>query len=407
MEVRVRPENGNYLLYFLNSRRVLYTNELGAEIINNLFNEGGDINDIVLSISTRYSINASSIKKDIREFLNQVEKELNPTIFNIIDQTQLEAPLGAELEITTDCNLRCSHCLQQKYEKSYISFDDACEIINILCENNVMEISLIGGEPFKHDRLIDILDYCNNKNMASSVVTNGTLISEKITDRLAIISNCVVMVSLDGIGAVNDLIRGKGVFKKIDKSIRELVKKDVSTEILYTLNAINSDNYREVLEYAASLDIPCNFNLFKPFKPEHISLIIDPKKFFKIVIELFSLRQKGKYKIGLANAAIVAYLMGLPPRNECRASLAGIVVNHKKKILTCPSLVMAGYYKDEDFPKFNRKFLSIWRNHKIFSSFRKNDLRQCPARSFIFNKNIKSEDPYGITAFQRFIQTNY
>jgi hypothetical protein len=43
----------------------------------------------------------------------------------------------------------------------------------------------------------------------------------------------------------------------------------------------------------------------------------------------------------------------------------------------------------------------VWLNNKIFRDFRNRDLHECQACAFIFNKNKKDYDPYGITAFKK------
>jgi len=121
---------------------------------------------------------------------------------------------------------------------------------------------------------------------------------------------------------------------------------------------------------------------------------------------LLSLRRDKGYKIGLSNAAIIAELLSLAPRNECRATRSGMVINVDGRMLTCPSLVAAGYYRDDELPFFDGNFIENWRNHETFVRFRKNGLRECQARSFIFSKDVNGRDPYGITAFKEYRQKN-
>lgn len=75
-------------------------------------------------------------------------------------------------------------------------------------------------------------------------------------------------------------------------------------------------------------------------------------------------------------------------------------------MVTCPSLVAAGYYKENELPFFDDDFVEKWRNHHTFVSFRNNGLRECQARSFIFSGDVKGHDPYGISAFLKYLQFN-
>jgi len=97
---------------------------------------------------------------------------------------------------------------------------------------DIFEISVIGGEPFYHKRILDILKYCEKREMAMNVVTNGTLLDEAIIGELSKINRLVVIVSLDGQKAIHDQIRGEGIFEKViskikDNSLKEKVKKQI------------------------------------------------------------------------------------------------------------------------------------------------------------------------------------
>lgn len=133
-------------------------------------------------------------------------------------------------------------------------------------------------------------------------------------------------------------------------------------------------------------------------------MIPDPDIFFETVADLLRLRRDKGYKIGLSNAAIVTELLGLPPRNECRATRSGMVIDVTGRMITCPSLAAAGYYKNGELPSFDDNFMDTWHSHEAFVRFRQNGLRECQARSFIFSKDVRGRDPYGISAFREYWQ---
>ena len=402
MRVKIRKEKSRYLAYFIDSRRIVGVNEIGSIILDLLFNQSRDAEEIASTIARNYQIPLSQAKEDTAEFLAQIKEEIHPDGFNVIEQEQLEVPLGIELEITTSCNLCCRHCFQEHHDGIYMSTEKAISIIGQLADHQVCEVSLIGGEPFRHEGLMEILEYCQSRDMAINLVTNATLINEKMIKRLAKINRLVVIVSLDGTEDIHNYIRGNGVFGKVDVVLKQFRAHDIAVEVTCTLNSVNLPIYRDVIEYCEKLDIPCNFNLFKPFRPEHKELIPDPNTFFEVVVDLLRLRRDKGYRIGLSNAAIVAELLGLPPRNECRATRSGMVIDVNGRMITCPSLNAAGYYKEGELPFFDGDFIEAWQNHEAFSRFRQNGLWECQARSFIFNKDVHARDPYGINAFREY-----
>lgn len=116
------------------------------------------------------------------------------------------------------------------------------------------------------------------------------------------------------------------------------------------------------------------------------------------------MRTEKHYRIGVSDASISAYVLGLPPKNECTATMSGIVINTDGKLITCPYLLQAGYYKESDLPEFNEDFLNTWKNAKMYVDFRKNGQKGCQARSLIFSHDVKKGDPYDVDAYIKYKQ---
>lgn len=247
MRVKIRKEKDCYLAYFIDSRRIVGVNKVGSIILDQLFNQGRDAEEIAGILLMDYQIPLSQARSDVAKFLTQIKKEVHPDGFNVIEQKQLEVPLGVELEITTSCNLRCRHCFQEHYDNIMMPTEKAINIISKLADHGVCEVSLIGGEPFKHEGLMEILECCQHQDMAINLVTNGTLIDEAIVEKLATINRLVVIVSLDGTQETHDYIRGEGVFRRVDSILRQLHTKDIAVEVTCTLNSVNLPIHREVI----------------------------------------------------------------------------------------------------------------------------------------------------------------
>lgn len=91
-----------------------------------------------------------------------------------------------ELVVTTKCSLKCKDCanLMQYYKKPYdVDYEIIEKSINKLI-NSVDEIKkfrILGGEPFLHSRLEDVINLVANseKIVSIEVVTNGTIYPKK------------------------------------------------------------------------------------------------------------------------------------------------------------------------------------------------------------------------------------
>jgi len=399
MIVKIRKEQKHYLAYFINFRKLIPVNEIGAIILNDFLNRDYSVNKIVKKINKR-----NIQKQNVIDFLNSTKEELslpNQAGYPMINQDFFSTPLAVELQVMTKCNLRCKHCCQDDYNK-IMPLRKIKNILKILNDKKIFEISLVGGEILLHPNFLDIVNLCDKYNFVTTVVSNATLLNESLIKKLKKFKNLSFLVSLEGVEEINDKIRGKGVFKKVDRNIKLLKKNSVPVEISSTLNAKNIKFYKDLINYSKKIDIPVNFNLFKPFKGFQKSYILKPSQYFKFVKEVFKEREKG-VKIGITNASIVAELTGQKKRNECRATIAGLTINTEGYMIPCPFLDLAGFYKNVKFPKFNKNFISTWENNKLFKEFRKRSLRECQACSYIFTGNINKKSPYGISAFRRYI----
>ncbi len=128
--------------------------------------------------------------------------------------------------LTDRCNLKCTHC---SYSAKHIS---ETEIKNICVNLDVLkkiislapdELSVTGGEPLLATNFSALMNMLN-ESFAGKVTlcTNATMIDEK---NAADLCNCFDSfdISLDGYDeASSDAIRGKGVFKRVLKSINIL-----------------------------------------------------------------------------------------------------------------------------------------------------------------------------------------
>lgn len=114
-------------------------------------------------------------------------------------------------------------------------------------ETGVKEYYFTGGEPFMNRQLLDILKLTLRYGPAT-VLTNGMLIKETTAQRLREIeANSIysleIRISIDGYSeAMNDAIRGKGVFKKAMEGVQRLYKHGFLPIITVTKTWDNSDD---------------------------------------------------------------------------------------------------------------------------------------------------------------------
>ena len=152
--------------------------------------------------------------------------------------------------ITHKCNLRCKHCYQEEYS-STLTMEDCTKVINdfvalLKSKLQVGHINITGGEPLASPILFDLLDLIDKTNLIVSfgILTNGTLLTEALTERLSKYKKLsFVQISLDGTKEVHDQIRGEGSFNRAVNGLKLLEGFDIESMVAFTFH---HDNYKEI-----------------------------------------------------------------------------------------------------------------------------------------------------------------
>lgn len=159
--------------------------------------------------------------------------------------------------LSENCNLKCLHCYQEKHKPIQLKYEQIKDIYNQykeLLKKTKMKghINITGGEPLCNPYLFKILDLIkeDSENITFSILTNGTLINEKIAKKIKSYNPYYVQVSLEGGKKTNDYIRGKGTYQKISEGIINLKKEDIFTSISFTATKLNYREFPKVVKYA-------------------------------------------------------------------------------------------------------------------------------------------------------------
>lgn len=155
------------------------------------------------------------------------------------------------------CNLKCLHCYQENHKPIQLKYEQLVNVYNQYKEllkklRMKGHINLTGGEPLCNPYLFKILELIkeDSENISFSILTNGTLIDEKVAKKIKSYNPYYVQVSLEGGKKINDYIRGKGTYKKIAKGIINLRKEDIFISISFTATKLNYKEFPKVVKYA-------------------------------------------------------------------------------------------------------------------------------------------------------------
>ena len=165
-----------------------------------------------------------------------------------------------QFELSSRCNERCIHCYIPN-EKKNKGFDmPTAKVKSILDEFAAMggiHVTLSGGEAFLHKDIIEIAEYCREKDLKITILSNLISLKDEQIERLKKVNLSFIQVSLYSMDPeIHDFITTvKGSFEKSKAAIEKLVAADIPVQISCPIMKANRKGYDKVLDYAKSLKI--------------------------------------------------------------------------------------------------------------------------------------------------------
>ena len=141
------------------------------------------------------------------------------------------------IEVTTHCNSDCLHCFARTgiLKRSRLSLDLSKEIIAEGYNTGYRHLHITGGEPLLWEGLFEALDYAFRMGYKTvSMNTNGTLLTKDVNSKLAIYDCLSISVSLEGIEALHDRLRGQGSYRQTVLGIEKALDAGIELVIFTT-----------------------------------------------------------------------------------------------------------------------------------------------------------------------------
>jgi mycofactocin biosynthetic radical S-adenosylmethionine protein MftC len=196
------------------------------------------------------ALDESAIHSRDLEFLDNGLSELSA----------LSAPVATYIEIADKCNLSCPHCYKGRAANGprTLSTKEIKGVIDQLSAMGLLEFRITGLEPVIAPDFEAIANYAKSMGFYLVVNTNGTY-GELYRKRIHRVGFDEVIVSIDGIEATHNAIRGKGSYQKAVGLLEELAVSDVKTRVNMAVSRLNLDEMFAVGDLAASLGSYVNY----------------------------------------------------------------------------------------------------------------------------------------------------
>ncbi len=236
------------------------------------YKENKDISHLDQTLKEALVESSFLIEKSTDEYATIVERHWNARkVDNRILRLTIATTLG--------CNLRCGYCFEKDKHTTHLSIEEEDSIFRFISKELVnidegLEIFWFGGEPLLSIKSIERLSkkmirFCtfHGKTYASTIITNGVLLTEENAKILknALVSS--VQITLDGDKELHDKMRPKANQKgSYDEVIAGVLvaRKYFRTSIRINLSQNNIDSVIVLLHNLAELEL---FDVYISFAP--------------------------------------------------------------------------------------------------------------------------------------------
>lgn len=207
-----------------------------------------------------YDVNVSEPQTDVflQSTLNEVRENTQDFFLEEVQGRPLISAL--QFELSSRCNERCIHCYipnKKKDTGADMPLEKVKAIIDEFSEMGGIHVTLSGGEAFLHKDLLEICEYCREKDLKISILSNLIALTDSQVERLKKVNLSLIQTSLYSMDAdIHDMItKVKGSFIRTKRAIEKLVAANIPVQISCPLMKANYKGYRDVLDYAQSLKI--------------------------------------------------------------------------------------------------------------------------------------------------------
>ncbi len=188
-----------------------------------------------------------------------------------------------ELQITDACNLRCRHCYMGETAGHELSPEQVRQVLSQFEEMQGLRVLISGGEPLLHSKFGEINEILPDFFLRKVLFTNGVLLGK---ERLKSLKVDEIQVSIDGLAASHDAIRGNGTFEKTMIAVRNALDAGFDVSVSTMVHRGNMHDFDDMERLFKNLglkdwtvDVPCMSGRLR----EHKDLVVTPDEGGKLL----------------------------------------------------------------------------------------------------------------------------
>ncbi len=166
-----------------------------------------------------------------------------------------------ELLITERCNLRCRHCYIGDPGAEELPVADIVEVLDEFNRMQGLKVLITGGEPMMHGRFWELNDFLSGYPLRKVLLSNGLLLNSRNIRDLNVEE---IQVSIDGLEASHDAIRGGGTFKRAMRALTLALDAGMDVSVSTMIHPGNLGDFDEMERLFRGMgvkewtvDVPC------------------------------------------------------------------------------------------------------------------------------------------------------
>jgi len=180
------------------------------------------------------------------------------------------------IELTRFCNLNCQYCMNQK-DGTKLESKIFIRLLDELAEAGAFYLTLTGGEPFTLNNIFYYIEQARDRGFRVDILSNATLITRDMAQRLFDYGVNDVGVSLYGANEETyEAFTGRRMFQKAVEGVNNLLAAGLKVFISYNINKITcndtplindmfADKHNVVMKYSTGVSAGrhCDMTLTK------------------------------------------------------------------------------------------------------------------------------------------------
>lgn len=245
------------------------------------------------------------------------------------------------IELTPKCNFNCVHCyLHDHHCSEERSQTEIFEMIDLLCEKEVLFLTLTGGEILTRRDFPEIYLYAKKKGFIIELYTNAALIDEKIVSLFEKYPPLLVDVSLYGsCEETYQKVTGiAGAFGKVMQNIHALKNAGIRVSLKAPVLNLYYSELPQIKSIAQSFDVPfrTGFEIFPSIDndngvQQYRATLNDVLKYE------FAEYAKKPRSFGESSDAEWVNLAETRPLFRCKLGRASCVIDYEGRMCPCMS----------------------------------------------------------------------